>query len=172
MLGQSSRPAALKLVAPLSPDVEAATPSIFDANTRDAVLERINRLSPDRKPLWGRFTASEMVCHASCQLRQGLRELQTALPSGPLSHAPTNWLLIHVLPWPKGKAQSPPEFLATRATTWKVDVNRLRDLVRRFSDRGPKGDWPPSRVFGRISGRSWGVLAHKHLDHHLRQFGV
>jgi hypothetical protein len=27
-------------------------------------------------------------------------------------------------------------------------------------------------VFGRISGRSWGALQYKHLDHHLRQFGV
>src|SRR5206468_6853230 len=72
----------------------------------------------------------------------------------------------------KGKGRSPPEFLATRPTTWQADVTRLRDLIRRFGDRGPAAAWPPSRVFGRISGRSWGVLEHKHLDHHLRQFGV
>jgi hypothetical protein len=147
-------------------------PSLFDPRTRDAILDRVGRLAPDRKPLWGRFTASEMVCHVSCALRQGLAELETAPPSGPLSHAPLNWLVIHVVPWPKGKGKSPPEFLATRPTTWQADISRLRDLIRRFADRGPAAPWPPSRVFGRISGRSWGVLEHKHLDHHLRQFGV
>ena len=54
----------------------------------------------------------------------------------------------------------------------EADVTRLRALIRRFGDRGPAAEWPPSRVFGRISGRSWGVLELKHLDHHLRQFGV
>jgi hypothetical protein len=147
-------------------------PSLFDHKTRDAILDRIGRLTSDRKPLWGRFTAPEMVCHVSCDLRQGLGELVTAAPSGPLSHAPLNWLAIHVIPWPKGKGRSPPEFLATRPTTWQADVSRLRDLIRRSADRGPEARWPPSRVFGRISGRSWGVMLHKHLDHHLRQFGV
>ena len=99
-------------------------PSLFDAQRRDEVLERIGRLAPDRKPLWGRFTAPEMVCHVSCGLRQSL------------------------------------------------DVSQLRALVGRFADRGPAGAWPASRVFGRISGRSWGVLQYKHLDHHLRQFGA
>ena len=146
--------------------------SIFDPAAREAILGRIGRLTPDRKPVWGRFTAPEMVCHVSCALRQGLGELEAGPPAGPLSHAPLNWLVIHVLPWPKGKGKSPPEFLATRPTTWQDDVSRLRDLVRRFADRGPSAEWPPSRVFGRISGRSWGVLEHKHLDHHLRQFGV
>ena len=161
-------------------------PSLFDPKTRDAILDRIGRLAPDRKPLWGRFTAPEMVCHVSCALRQGLGELETAPPAGPLAHAPLNWLVIHVLPWPQGKGRSPPEFLSAitkapnqvaqpgdvRPTTWQADVTRLRDLIRRFGDRGPAAEWPPSRVFGRISGRSWGVLEHKHLDHHLRQFGV
>lgn len=147
-------------------------PSLFDAKARDVVLERIGRLAPDRKPAWGRFTAAEMLCHVSSGLRQGLRELEAGPPSGPLAHAPLNWLVIHVLPWPKGKGQSPPEFLATRPTTWTADVTKLRDLVRRFAERGPAADWPPSRVFGRISGRSWGVLQHKHLDYHLKQFGV
>jgi len=147
-------------------------PSLFDADTRDTILERVGRLAPDRKPRWGRFTAPEMICHVSSGLRQGLGELESGPPSGLLAHAPLNWLVIHVLPWPQGKGQSPPEFLATRPTTWHADVNRLRDLIRRFSARGPSAKWPASRVFGGISGRSWGVLQHKHLDYHLCQFGV
>ncbi len=71
-------------------------PSLFDPTARDAVLERVGGLTPDRKALWGRFTAPEMVCHVSCGLRQGLGELETAPPAGPLAYAPLNWLLIHV----------------------------------------------------------------------------
>src|SRR2546422_6539201 len=45
-----------------------------------------------------------------------------------------NWLAIHVLPWPKGKGKSPPEFLATRPTTWAADVGRLRELIQRSEE--------------------------------------
>ena len=147
-------------------------PSLFDPQVRTAILNRIARLTPERKPLWGRFTAPDMVCHVSCGLLQGLGELDTGPPAGLLSRFPLNWLMIHVLPWPKGKGQSPPEFLATPPTTWAADVSRLRDLIERFAARGPVAAWPPSRVFGRISGNSWGALQHKHLDYHLGQFGV
>jgi hypothetical protein len=147
-------------------------PTLFDPRVRESILGRISRLTPDRKALWGRFTAPEMVCHMSSALRQGLGELQAGPPSGRFAWFPMNWIVIHVVPWPKGKAKSPPEFLATRPTTWETDVGRLRDLVERSSARGPAGPWPASLEFGRISGRSWGVLEYKHLDHHLRQFGM
>lgn len=146
--------------------------SIFDERDRAQILRRIDRLTADRHPSWGRFTAPEMVCHVSCGLRQGLGEYDAGPPSGPLQFPPLNWLLIHVLPWPKGKTKSPPEFLAVRPTTWAADLAALRRLVDRFGERGADADWPPSKVFGRIAGRSWGALQYKHLNHHLTQFGV
>jgi hypothetical protein len=146
--------------------------TLFNAQDRARIQDRIAALTPQHRPLWGRFTVSEMVCHVSCGLRQGLGEYDAGLPAGPLQYPPLNWLLIHVLPWPKGKGKSPPEFLAVRPTTWEADAGALRSLVERFGMRGAKASWPPSKVFGRISGRSWGALQYKHLDHHLRQFGV
>src|SRR5437899_1846065 len=103
-------------------------PSLFDPKTRDAILDRIAGLAPDRKPLWGRFTAPEMVCHVSCDLRHGLGELETAPPSGPLSHAPLNWLAIHVIPVPKGKGRDPPEIDVKQPSTTQL-VGAPRDLL-------------------------------------------
>ena len=146
--------------------------TLFDPADRAAILERIERLTADRRPTWGRFTAPEMVCHVTSGIRQGLGEVDLGPPVGPFTRWPVNWLLIHVVPWPKGKAKAPREMLATRPTTWAKDVATLVSAVERFGHRGPTAPWPESKVFGRISGASWGVLQHKHLDHHLRQFGV
>jgi hypothetical protein len=147
-------------------------PTLFDPQVRTAILDRVSRLAPARTPVWGRFTAPQMVCHVSAALRQSLGELDAGPPSGPFTRFPMNWLVIHVLPWPKGKGKSPREFLTTPPSSWTADVSHLRDLIERFAARGPEAVWPASRVFGRISGSSWGVLEFKHLDHHLRQFGV
>ena len=146
--------------------------TLFDDGERAEILARIGALAPDRRPSWGRLTAPEMVCHVSCALRQGLGEYDVGPPTGPLRFPPLNWLMIHAVPWPKGKAKSPPEFLAVKPTTWEGDVGALRTLVEKFGQRSPDAEWPASKVFGRISGHSWGVLQHKHLNHHLTQFGV
>jgi hypothetical protein len=146
--------------------------TIFDPQERDALLRRIDALAPDRPASWGRMDAPRMVGHLTCALQAGLGELAVGPAQGPLSHPPLNWLAIYVLPWPPGKADSPPEFLGRAASTWTADVSLLRSLLERSGARGPGAPWPPSRVFGRISGQAWGVLHRKHLDHHLRQFGV
>lgn len=112
-----------------------------------------------------------MVRHVGEQLRHALGELEARPVAGPLAHAPLNWLVIHVLPWPHG-AQGPPEFLAREPGPWEAEIEDLHVLIRRFCERGERAPWPVSPVFGRIGGRSWGVLAYRHLDHHLTQFQV
>ena len=57
-------------------------PSLFAPQARRAILDRIARLAPERKPTWGRLTAPEMVCHLSCDLRQSLGELEAVPQSG------------------------------------------------------------------------------------------
>ena len=146
--------------------------TLFDPQVCASVIERFDRLAPEQQSLWGRMTAPQMVCHVADQLRNALGELDVRPMRTPLAYPPVNWLLIHWVPWPKGRAKSPPEFLARRPVTWDEDLAALRSLIRRFSERGPHASWPESPVFGRISGKSWGVLAFKHLDHHLRQFSV
>jgi hypothetical protein len=118
------------------------------------------------------MTAQQMVCHLNASFRASLGELAAGPPAGAISRFPLNWLVIHLLPWPQGKVESPPEFLAVPATTWERDLAALRSLIERAAAQGPAAPWPPSRVFGKISGKSWGALHRKHVDHHLRQFGA
>lgn len=146
--------------------------TIYDSEERSSLLRRLHALTPESPARWGRMSASQMVCHLIAAFRASLKELPVGPATGPLSHFPLNWLVIHALPWPPGKAESPPEFLTVPVTTWPADVATLQSLIDRAAAQGPGASWPPSRVFGRISGATWGVLHRKHIDHHLRQFGV
>ena len=50
---------------------------------------------------------------------------------------------------------------------------RLAGLIERFTAAGPKGcTTHPHSFFGRLTPEEWAILMYKHLDHHLRQFGV
>ena len=50
---------------------------------------------------------------------------------------------------------------------------RLADQIELFALRGPNAAGAKAHTFlGRLSGAEWGVMMAKHLDHHLRQFGL
>jgi len=145
--------------------------SLLDAKDRESILARLAHLKPDARPLWGRFTPGAMICHVTTGVGQGLGEVQLDPPSGPLTHWPLNWLVIYLVPFPRN-AKAAPDMLRRVATSFDADMSTLRGMIGRYANQDPKREWPESRVFGRISGRSWGVLQYKHLDHHLRQFGL
>src|SRR6266404_4869599 len=54
-----------------------------------------------------------------------------------------------------------------------TERERLCGLINRFAAAGPKGcTTHPHSFFGRLTPEDWATLMYKHLDHHLRQFGV
>ena len=146
-------------------------PTLFDPAAREPIRARIDRLRADRRPLWGKMDAGKMVVHLTAQLRAGLGELKCEPKKTPLNNWLMRRLIIYVLPWPQG-APTAPEFIAQPSAAWDDDLAALRSAVDRFAARGEDGPWAPHPAFGPLTGRMWGVLSWRHLDHHLRQFGV
>lgn len=113
-----------------------------------------------------------MVVHLTDQMGHTLGDHPVAPRPGPLRWAPLRWLTIYWIPWPKGRVQGPPEAYVTQPEDWIADVERLIGQVERFGRRDPEADWPDHFMFGKMRGKDWGAFCTKHLDHHLRQFGV
>jgi len=146
--------------------------TIFDSARRDELLERLNRLTPDAKPRWGKMTAPRMICHLSDSLRVASGEIPAEFKHGPMANPMLRWLMAHVVPFPKGKAETAPEMLLTQPADWRSDLSTAREQLRAAAERGPGGEWARHPAFGDVSGTLYGVFIYKHFDHHLRQFGV
>jgi hypothetical protein len=150
----------------------ASMRTIFSSAERARLFSRIDQLTPDTPRRWGRMTVRQMVCHLTDAVESAFRPSPPERASGPLTWAPLKWLVINVLPWPKGKLESPPDLLLTQPTSWESDVRRLKHGLERVAARDPEAEWPSSDVFGELTGREWGSLLRTHLNHHLKQFGV
>lgn len=148
--------------------------TLWNPQSRSALSARIDRLTPQTSPLWGRMNAEEMVAHLTRGMRMGLGELETHTRNTILRHWPFKHLFVYYLPFPKGKAKAPRE-LVTRGTStgdWPAAVAALRTTLDQFAEREPQSKWPAHPVFGELTGHAWGALGWRHFDHHLRQFGV
>jgi hypothetical protein len=146
--------------------------TIFDSADRDVLLARLDRLMPDATARWGTMTAHRMLCHLSDSIQVGLGEMPAEFKTGPFANPVARWLLAYVVPFPKGKAQTAPEMLTTQPTDWPSDLAAVRGQLTAAAERGSNGKWARHPAFGDVSGRMYGVFIHKHVDHHLRQFGV
>jgi hypothetical protein len=145
--------------------------TIFDPRVRDSLVQRLHTLTPERPPRWGRMTAPQMVSHLFQACRMACGEVPVVPKASPLRYFPLNWLVVHWLPWPRS-APTVPELLSRVPEHWDRDVDDLVTRIRKFSERNPEGDWPSHPAFGPLSGKSWGVLAYRHIDHHFEQFGI
>ena len=147
--------------------------TIFDADTHSELVERLEKLTPETKNVWGKMSPSQMMEHAArvLDMATGRKPIKQAfigkvispffkkqfLSEKPFSpNSPTG---------PDFKIKDQPDFNSTRA--------RLRELIDEFHRLGPTGlDGNVHGFFGPLTGKEWGESQYKHLDHHFRQFGV
>jgi hypothetical protein len=75
-------------------------------------------------------------------------------------------------PWPAG-VPTRPEIEQGRGGTppaeWLSDRATLIHLLNTFADHSNYAAHP---VFGPLSRHEWQIWGYRHVDHHLRQFGV
>lgn len=116
-----------------------------------------------------------MIVHLTDPLRVAIGERHATFRKSILSIWPTNKLISQVMPWPKG-APTAPEFVqglgGTTPTEFERDKQELLRALALFVEHGNAKQFALSPVFGKLDNNEWARLMWRHIDHHLRQFGV
>ena len=145
--------------------------SIWKAEDQRALQERVRRLTPAHQARWGRFTAPQMVAHLCDSLRMASSELPVAAKRVPIRYPPLKQLIIYVLPFPKS-VPTAPELLARAPGDFAADCAELARRIDAVVEAGPAALAREHPAFGTMNESLWGVLIYRHMDHHLKQFGV
>jgi len=146
-------------------------PTAWDPAVRAALLARARTLTPQHSARWGKFSVAGMLAHLNESTRMATGELPvTSKAPAMLRWPPVRYLIIHHLPMPKS-APTAPELIARSAS---AELARELALFEQTFSRldGQSHGLVPHSAFGALSHADWGLLIHKHVDHHLRQFGV
>lgn len=147
--------------------------SLFDPPVTGEIIDRINQLTPETKGLWGKMTVSQMLAHLQPALKVALGE-QTLKKGliGFLFGRMAKRQMITEAPFKKNLPTAP-SFIIKNERNFDDEKSKLIDLVQRFSKESKQA--LEARIhpfFGKLSAEEWNILHWKHLDHHLRQFGV
>ncbi|MGW8122408.1 DUF1569 domain-containing protein [Roseivirga echinicomitans] len=148
--------------------------NIFKPEVTQEVIDRINKLTPESKPLWGKMNVGQMLAHCSVtyemiydsthQPPKGMMKLMLKLF--------VKGIVTNEKPYKKN-SRTAPAFLMTTEKDFENEKKRLIDYLTKTQELGEAHfDNKESLSFGRLNIIEWNNMFYKHLDHHLSQFGV
>jgi hypothetical protein len=147
--------------------------SLFDSNDREKIASRICALKPEAERQWGKMNLAQMLAH--CVATLGMASGQMNLPRafigrvlGPLFRP----AFLGETPF-RHNAPTSPKLVVADTRTFEIEKNRLLQAITDFGTGGEaKCTRHPHPFFGKLTPEQWGIVQHKHIDHHLRQFGA
>jgi len=145
--------------------------SLFEPQAFIEIKNRLNQLYEDSERKWGEMTVSQMMHH--CQ-----GPLNIILGKNDYGFKP-NWLVKMLFKkamyndtlWKKG-LRTTKALKETQERHFFTEKENLETLLEEFQSHRELQNWRPHPTFGKFTKEQWGKLQYKHLDHHLRQFGL
>lgn len=149
------------------------TKNLFQPDTVADVHARLARLTPDSRREWGKLSVGQMLAHCVMVMEDAVGDRRPPRQLigriiGPLARGQ----LMSARPISRN-APTDAAVIPTSEHDLVVERERLDVLIDRFAAGGAAGcTTHPHRFFGPMTPLQWSTWMYKHLDHHLRQFGV
>mgnify|MGYP003818429305 FL=1 len=152
-----------------------ALPNIFDPAVSSQLKERLNKITPETRPLWGKMNAGQMLAHCNVSY-------EYVYEPGKYKPAPAFLKFImkllvktKVINEEPYKQSSPtgPDFKIISDKNFEEEKERLNAFIEKTQSLGASYfEGKESHSFGKLHSTEWNNMFYKHLDHHFRQFGV
>ena len=141
---------------------------------RNELIARLDNLTTDSKPTWGKMNVGQMLSHL---VQAGELPFVTSVPdrSNFMSRNVIKPLVLSVLPIPKEvktSAEMDQQQNGRKPVGFESDKASLVESINKVGTLETDQQCLAHPFFGKLSVKQWNRLAHKHIDHHLRQFGV
>lgn len=149
--------------------------NIFQLATANEFIDRINHLSPASRPLWGKMNVAQMLAHCNVTYDYTYQPEKFKKPGLLMRLLLRNVVKKYVTadkPY-KQNGRTSPDFIIAGEREFQTEKEKLIANITRTQQLGEKHfDGLENISFGKMSATEWNTMFAKHLDHHLRQFGV
>lgn len=147
----------------------------FDLKDTEEFINRINKLTKESQPQWGKMNVAQMFAHCNVAYEsvyeEGKHPKATGFKKFILKLLVKN-IVVSEKPYKKN-SRTAPQFLITDERAFEKEKERLINYITKTQKLGEAHFHnKESHSFGPLTKTEWNNLFSKHLDHHLNQFGV
>lgn len=148
--------------------------TFFPEKTAQKFLLRLNKLSGNSPPLWGKMSCGQMLAHCCEVTKESLGEKEIIMVD--LDENTRKQMLFEITrddtPMGKGiNADKGSVIIGER--DFEIEKMNFIATIEKLRTGGEiefEGRLHP--FFGQMTAHEWFILTYKHLDHHFRQFGI
>ena len=148
--------------------------NIFTKEITEGVVARIEDLTSQTQPIWGKMSVAQMLAHCCVTYEMVYTDKH------PRPNAFTRFMMKTLIknivtsekPYVKN-GRTAKQFVITDSKNFETEKKRLIDFITKTQQLGEQEfEGKESHSFGKLTAKEWNNLFYKHIDHHLRQFGV
>jgi hypothetical protein len=148
--------------------------NIFCEADKNDIIQRIEKLTPGSKALWGKMDVAQMMAHCAAGTKMTTGEIRPGRASFPFNILGR---LIKRKALAEGvmRRNSPTikEIMIVEPKNFDKEKANFIAAITALYEGGEKGvEAEVHFFFGKMTPMEWGCLNYKHADHHLSQFGV
>lgn len=145
--------------------------SLLTEKGNTEITARLSKLTENSERQWGKMTVGQMAWHCQYPLKLAIANKENSSNGNWFIKTFFKKSLYNDKPWRKNLPTAP-QLKATEPKDFTTEVATLKALVADFAALKERDHWYPHPAFGPFTKEQWGQLEYKHLDHHLKQFGV
>ncbi len=148
--------------------------NLYNDSDVETIIERLEKLTPASKRLWGTMSVAQMLahCNVSLETAMGLNFPKRKF-IGRIFGKLLKLKFLDANPMVKNSITE--DYYVTSDDVYDFEKEKTKsiELIRTFYNNGPeKCTKHPHSYFGKLKPDEWAMLKWKHFDHHLRQFGA
>jgi thiamine phosphate synthase YjbQ (UPF0047 family) len=144
---------------------------LFNPGVKKDILDRLNKLTPQSQPKWGKMNVAQMLAHLQMPIGNALGIY--TLPRTLLGRIVGRFVKSGMYSEKPFKRNSPtdPSFVMTGyEKDFEKEKQSIITMINDFKEENIKNEIHP--FFGKLTKQQWSKAMYKHVDHHLQQFGV
>lgn len=149
--------------------------NVFKEHDTKQLIDRIEKLKENQLPLWGSMNSAQMLAHCNITYLYTYEPYQFDKPNFLKSFLLKTFVKKHVVndaPYKKNSRTSP-DFIIRDSRDFELEKKSLISNIEKNQKLGEKYfDGLKNFSFGKMTKQEWNIMFSKHLDHHLKQFGV
>ena len=147
--------------------------NLFQPETFEEIKQRIEQLQPNSQRQWGKMEVAQMLAHCSATMEVAVGDKRPPrMFIGRILGPFIKFAFTNDKPLRKN-TPTDKSFLVIDQRNFQKEKSKLIELITRFNSGGRENVTShPHVFFGKLNPDQWSIGMYKHLDHHLRQFGV
>lgn len=149
--------------------------NIFDVKEVQNYIDRINALTSETQPLWGKMAVDQMLAHCNVSYEMVYEPEKHRKPGSIAKFILKTFVKSKVVGEKGYPRNSPtaPQFIIADRKNFEEEKKRLIGFIQKTQQLGEMAfDGKESFSFGKLNAKEWNNMFAKHLNHHLAQFGV